>query len=375
MQWVGCLQGDYFMKYILQIAAHLTIGGAEKVARDIGMHANGEEYEIHYVIFDDDIGDYGKEVLNKGCKIFKFREPSENYLEYFTELKKLMGKYRYTAVHAHTMFSIGWVMLAAKQMGIPVRVSHAHSALIDGTGFVKSIYEFIMRKLILIFSTHLVTCGEKAGIRLYGEKAYKKRGILILNGIDTESFRFSEAIRNTLQQKLNLQNKFVIGHTGRLAEVKNQSFLIDLMPDILKQKENAVLLLLGDGDDREKLEKKVAALNLNDKVIFAGGVTNVQDYLNVMDVFAFPSLYEGMPLSILEVQANGLPCVISDTVPPDVFLTDLIKTLSLQDEKQIWVETILNSHRTDKNDYPTELKNAGFDLQTAMKKVYSLYEN
>lgn len=363
------------MKYILQIAAHLTIGGAEKVARDIGMYGNTEEYETHYVIFDDDIGDYGKEVLNKGCKIFKFREPSENYIEYFRELKKLMSQYRYTAVHAHTMFSIGWVMLAAKQMGIPVRVSHAHSALIDGSGFIKNIYETIMRKLILRYSTHLVTCGEKAGIRLYGEKAYNEKGILILNGIDTENFSFSQITRDTIRNKLNINDKFVIGHTGRLAEVKNQAFLIDLMPEILKKRENAVLLLLGDGDDKAMLQEKVKAFNLTDKVIFAGGVTNVQDYLNAMDVFAFPSLYEGLPLSILEVQANGLPCIISDTVPPDVFITDLIKPLSLKDDKNKWIEAILNAQRTYKNDYPTKLKNAGFDLHTAMEKVYSLYEN
>ena len=128
------------MKYILQIAAHLTIGGAEKVCRDIGLYANPDEYETHYVIFDDDIGDFGKEVEAKGCKIFKLREPSENYFEYFKALKSLMAKYHYTVVHAHTMFSIGWVMLAAKQMKIPVRVSHAHSALIDGDGLVKSVY-------------------------------------------------------------------------------------------------------------------------------------------------------------------------------------------------------------------------------------------
>lgn len=363
------------MKYILQIAAHLTIGGAEKVARDIGMYANPEEYETHYVIFDEDIGDYGREVIEKGCKIFKFREPSEDYGEYFRELKKLMAKYPYTAVHAHTMFSIGWVMLAAKQMNIPVRVSHAHSALIDGNSIVKNIYEFAMRRLILNYSTDLVACGEKAGERLYGKAAYNKRGNLILNGIDTESFRFSQEKRDSLRKQLNLQDKFILGHTGRLAEVKNQSFLIELMPEILKKREDAVLLLLGDGNDRKMLEEKVAALNLKDKVIFSGSVCNVQDYLNAMDVFAFPSLYEGMPLSILEVQANGLPCVISDTVPPDVFLTDLIHPLSLNDSKNKWIETIVSVQRNNMKDYPQELKYAGFDLETAMKKVYSIYEN
>lgn len=363
------------MKYILQIAAHLTIGGAEKVCRDIGLYANPDEYETHYVIFDDDIGDFGKEVEAKGCKIFKLREPSENYFEYFKALKSLMAKYHYTVVHAHTMFSIGWVMLAAKQMKIPVRVSHAHSALIDGDGLVKSVYENVMRGLILSCSTDLVACGEKAGIRLYGEKAYKKRGNLILNGIDTDAFMFSQEKRDKIRKKFNIEANYVLGHTGRLAEVKNQVFLLKLMPDILKQRPDTVLMLIGDGDDREMLRNTAKELNIQDKVIFAGNTTSVQDYLSAMDVFVFPSLYEGLPLSILEVQANGLPCIISDTVPPDVFLTDLIHPLSLKDDKEKWIDEILAVNRSTKADYPLQLKNAGFDIHTAMKKVYEIYEN
>ena len=363
------------MKYILQIAAHLTIGGAEKVCRDIGLYANPEEYETHYIIFDDDIGDFGREVEAKGCKIFKFREPSENYGEYFKALKELMAKYPYTVVHAHTMFSIGWVMLAAKQMKIPVRVSHAHSALIDGNSFVKSIYENVMRKLILSCSTDLVACGEKAGIRLYGEKAYNKKGNLILNGIDTDAFVFSQEKRNEIRKNFNIEANYVLGHTGRLTEVKNQVFILNLMPDILKQRPDAVLMLIGDGDDREMLQNTAKELNIQDKVIFVGNTTNVQNYLSAMDVFVFPSLYEGLPLSILEVQANGLPCIISDTVPPDVFLTDLIHPLSLKNDKEKWINEILSVNRNTKTDYPLQLKNAGFDIHTAMKKVYEIYEN
>ncbi len=363
------------MKYILQIAAHLTIGGAEKVCRDIGLYGNPEEYETHFIIFDEDIGDFGREVEAKGCKIFKFREPSDNYGEYFRELKKLMAKYPYTAVHAHTMFSIGWVMLAAKQMKIPVRVSHAHSALIDGNSLVKSLYEKFMRMLILTCSTDLVACGEKAGIRLYGENAYKKRGNLILNGIDTKAFAFSQIKRDEIRAEYNITDKFVLGHTGRLAEVKNQSFILKLMPEILKHKENAVLMLIGDGEDRKMLEDTAKELGISHKVIFVGNVTNVQDYLSATDVFVFPSLYEGLPLSILEVQANGLPCVISDTVPPDVFLTDLIHPLSLKDGNEKWIDEILSVERIYGKDYSDELKASGFDLETAMKKVYAIYEN
>ena len=363
------------MKYILQIAAHLTIGGAEKVCRDIGLYGNPEEYETHYIIFDEDIGDFGREVEAKGCKIFKFREPSDNYGEYFRELKKLMAKYPYTAVHAHTMFSIGWVMLAAKQMKIPVRVSHAHSALIDGNSLVKSVYEKFMRMLILTCSTDLVACGEKAGIRLYGEKAYKKRGNLILNGIDTKTFAFSQTKRDQIRAEYSIADKFVLGHTGRLAEVKNQVFILKLMPEILKRNKNAILMLIGDGDDRKMLETTAKELGVSDNVIFVGNVTNVQDYLSAMDVFVFPSLYEGLPLSILEVQANGLPCIISDTVPPDVFLTELIHPLSLKEPEKNWINEILSVERNSTKDYSDEMKKSGFDLETAIKKVYAIYEN
>ena len=181
--------------------------------------------------------------------------------------------------------------------------------------------------------------------------------------------------RDEIRNNFNISDKFVLGHTGRLAEVKNQVFILKLMPEILKQRDNAVLMLIGDGDDRQILENTAKELGVYDKVIFVGNVTNVQDYLSAMDVFVFPSLYEGLPLSILEVQANGLPCIISDTVPPDVFLTDLIHPLSLKDPGSDWINKILSVNRQPDKDYSNELKASGFDLETAMEKVYSIYEN
>lgn len=362
------------MKYILHIVAHLFIGGAEKVARDITVHAPTNEYETHYIIFDDDIGAYGRELQARGCKIFKFAEPSENYKQYYQGLTALMEQYHYTAVHAHTMFNIGWVMLAAKQMKVPIRVSHAHSALLTEKSLKKSVYEFIMRRLILSCATDLVACGNKAGERLYGKKAFEKRGNLILNGIDTDAFRYLYEKRQAVREQLGLQNKFIIGHTGHLAEVKNQSFLIEMMPELLKKRSDAILLLLGEGEDRPMLEEKIRTLGLRDKVIMTGNVNNVPDYLCAMDVFAFPSLYEGMPLSILEVQANGLPCVISDRVPSDVFLTDLIHPLSLDDSKTVWIEKICSVRRNNSEMYAEQMRDAGFDVSTAVEKIYRIYD-
>lgn len=361
------------MKYILHIIAQLCIGGAEKVARDIGLYADTNEYESHYVVFGDKVGEYESALTEHGCKVFHMPSPSAGYSDFMNSLKKLMREYDYQAVHAHTMFNAGWVMLAAKQMKVPVRVAHAHSILDNGGGFVTKTYETLMRRLILSCATDLVACGVGAGKRLFGEKAFKQRGKLILNGIETAEFAFNTETRERMRSELGIADKFVIGHAGHLAAVKNQKFLITLMPDILKNRKNAVLLMLGEGEDRAMLEGRIAELGLQDKVIMTGNVPNVYDYLCAMDVFAFPSLFEGMPLSIVEVQANGLPCVISDRVPKDVFLTDLLTPLPIDDAAP-WIDAICHAERENAESYAQVLKNGGLDVMTAVKKFYDIYE-
>ena len=361
------------MKRVLQIAASLRIGGAEKVARDIGLFLDPSEFEVHYIVFGDEVGAYEQELIEHGCKIFRWPFPSEDYLSYLRSLRELMRENHYDVVHAHTMFNIGWAMLAAKQCGVPVRVSHAHSALSNGSSLKKTAYEVCMRQLILHNATHLVACGDAAGMRLYGEDTYEKRGICILNGIDIGSFAFHPEVREKMREELGLENAFVIGHVGHLMPVKNQSFLLRLMPEIIKRRPNVKLLLLGEGVDRPKIEGLIRELKLEEQVIMTGNVRNVPDFLSAMDLFAFPSLFEGMPLSIIEVQANGLPCVLSTNVPQDVYLTDLIEPLPL-DEPEKWVETICSSQRREPERYHELLKERGFDTQEVMKKIYHIYE-
>ena len=360
------------MKKILNVIGKLYIGGAEKVARDIGLYAP-EGYDSHYVVFGDDIGVYEQPLIELGCKVFHMAPPADSYSAFMENLKKLMSEYKYEAVHAHTMFNIGWIMLAAKQMNIPVRVAHAHSALDNGSGFKKGIYETAMRRMILSCATDLVACGVDAGKRLFGEKAFTERGQLILNGIDTAQFAFDSEKREKIRKELGVQDRFVVGHAGHLAPVKNQKFLIELMPELLTKKANAILLLLGEGEERKMLEDKISELGLQNNVIMTGNVPNVYDYLCAMDVFAFPSLYEGMPLSIVEVQANGLPCIISDRVPKDVFITDLLTPLSI-DNAEPWIDAICKAQRNEPEKYATILKESGFDISTTVRKFYNIYE-
>ena len=359
---------------VLIIAASLRIGGAEKVARDIALYAPPGKYEFHYIVFGDEVGAYESQLMEKGCTIFHLAEPSDSYPRFLRDLWNLMKTHRYDIVHAHNMFNCGLSMLVAAWAGIPVRVVHSHSALDDGNGMVKWVYEAVMRSLILTCATDLVACGVKAGHRLFGKHAYERRGNLILNGIDVRSFAFDRDSRAAIRGQLNAEDRFILGHVGHLLEVKNQAFLLDLMPLVLERKPNAMLLLLGEGEDRPMLEQKIRDMGLEEHVIMTGNVTNVADYLSAMDVFVFPSLFEGLPLSILEVQANGLPCVISEGVPEDVFLTDLIHPLSLSDPKEKWVDMIMKCERGESDAYNQHLRNSDYAVETAMDKIYRIYD-
>ena len=238
------------LKRILIIASKLTIGGAEKVCRDIALYADREKYAFDYVVFGDAVGAYESRVEAAGCRVFHLPEPSEGYPAHLRALNRLMKENRYHAVHVHTMFNCGWAMALAKLNGVPLRIAHSHSALVDGGGMVKKIYESVMRTLILTCSTDLVGCGVKAGQRLFGEKQFAKRGNLILNGIDVAAFAYDEEKRAAIRTQLGAGDRFILGHSGHLAAVKNQSFLLDLMPLVLEQKPDALLLMLGDGGDR-----------------------------------------------------------------------------------------------------------------------------
>lgn len=361
-------------KKILIIIGKLYIGGAEKIGRDIGLYADKNEFEIHYLVFEDEVGAYEAELEEAGCRIIHMRSPSENRIAYYENLKKLIREEKYDVIHSHTMFNSGWAMMAGKACGVPVRIAHSHSIRgPEKRGTVKNAYEKTMRKLILRYATHLVACGKSAGEWLYGEKVFAEKGLLIYNGIGLDEFTYDEKVRNNIRAKYGLENKFVIGHVGHLAAVKNQAFLIGMMPEILKSRPEAMLLLLGEGSDREMLQEKIAELGLEKNAIMTGNMPNVGEFMSAMDVFAFPSLYEGMPLAMVEAQTNGLPCIISDRVPKDVYLTDLVTAVSIENTEECWIEKLCGAKRNNPAAYADKMREMGFDTKGMTDRIYELY--
>ncbi len=359
---------------VLELCGKLNIGGAQLVAANIGLHAP-DGYEITYLVYGDEVGEYEQEILARGHRIIHMAPPRGNAKSYIRELTDLIRRGGYDAVHCHTMFSSGVVMLAAKRAGVRGRICHSHTAK-DNTKLSVSrrAYRWFMRLLIHTCATDYLACGVEAGRALYGKRWFDRCGRVIKNGIDVRAFSYREEAAGQIREKYGLEGKFVLGHVGHYVDVKNQSFLIRLMPELLKRRPNAVLLMFGDGEDRKKLSALIEKYHLKDSAFLMGNVRNIDKILSAFDVFVFPSHFEGTPLALLEAQANGLPCLISDRIPEDACLTPLITRLPLDAPEQ-WIEKIISASRDDNTDWAAEIESRYETVEQSMNELYQIFQS
>ena len=360
------------MKKVLVICAGLQFGGVERFAANIIKFAPTDIFQIDYLIFEG-LGDaFAPEIIEQGGRVITLPSPQQGYPSYIKKLGELIDENHYDVVHSHTQFNSGINLWVAKKHKVPVRIAHSHTTAHENAVSAKQrLYENAMRKLIKNSATHFCSCGVEAGKWMYSDHPF----VVIPNGIDTDSFAYNEFSRNKIREQNNLsKDTFVIGHSGTISVLKNQELLIRLLPEIRKLKENAELVLVGTGSEehRNKLQLLVKKLELEKNVHFTGAVLNVNEYYSSFDVFAFPSLREGTPLALLEAQANGLPCVISDTIPQDAVATDLVTQLSLDDEKS-WIEQLSKAERKNSIKYLEIMKKTDFDAHMAYQKLFRLY--
>lgn len=358
---------------VLEISGKLNIGGAQAVAANIAKFAP-EKYRFVYVVFGDDVGEYEAAVAAKGNKIVHIPSPSGALLRYFRTLVRIMREERIDVVHCHTMFNCGVAMLAAKYAGVKGRISHSHTIRDDSASTVsRNIYKWISRQLIYRFGTDYLACGVDAGNILYGEKWFSRRGRVIRNGIEIERYRYDSAMREKVRAQYGWEDSFVIGHVGHYVNVKNQRFLIERMPAIRALCPRARLVMFGDGPDRGRLQKLIDDSGAAEYSLLAGNVSNVNEILSGLDVFAFPSLYEGTPLALIEAQANGLPCVISDAIPADACLTDAVEVLPLG-QISLWEQRLAGARRRESEKYADVLMECYGDLRQSMRELYEIFD-
>jgi glycosyltransferase involved in cell wall biosynthesis len=313
-------------------------GGAETLL--MNLYRNIDRAKVQFDFLTSKEGVFDEEIMELGGIIHKIPFVTEiGHFGYLRALEHFFATHQeYAVVHSHMDKMSGLVLRSAQKAGIPKRIAHSHSTRSEG-GLAKQIYKWYAGKFIGESSTHLMACSDKAAKWLFSAKA--KDTQILKNGIDPNQFAFSSSIKKEVRTELNISgDSLVVGHVGRFDKPKNQAFLIDTFQHLLEQFPNAVLILIGDGPLRTEMENKVKHLGISENVKFLGIRSDVNRLLQAFDVFGFPSIFEGLPLTLIEAQGSGLPCIISDTITQEVDLgINLVEYSSITD-KGIWVEKI-----------------------------------
>lgn len=353
---------------VLQIVTYMGRGGLETMIMNYYRNIDRNKVQFDFLVHRQEEADYDKEIVALGGKIYHIPMLNPFSKSYFNALDSFFKEHKYDIVHCHLDCMSAYPLKIAKKNGVRVRIAHSHNKSQDKN--LKYPIKLYSKRLIPKYATHLLSCGKEAGDWMFNGKPYT----ILNNAIDAQSYRFDKQIREEMREQLGFnQEDFVIGHVGRFNPQKNHNFIIDVFNFVHKKNTAAKLVLVGTGDGQKAIKEKVESLALSDSVLFLGNRTDVNKILQAMDVFLFPSLYEGLPLSIIEAQAAGLPCVISDNVPPECIVTDLIEAASLDDALAKWEIVITSQKSVKRKDTYELIKKSGFDVKSNVLVLEKMY--
>ncbi|NOU97326.1 glycosyltransferase [Paenibacillus sp. LMG 31456] len=358
---------------ILHVVVNMNRGGAETLL--MNLYRNMDRSKVQFDFLTCKEGVFDAEILEMGGVVHRIPYIMDiGHFGYINALDQFfIMNPKYKVVHSHMDKMSGWVLRSAKKAGIPIRIAHSHNTSSEGNAAAKA-YKWFAGKLILPSATHLLACSNSAAKWLFADKADAVR--VLKNGIECDRFTFSSNIRKQIRKELHLpRNSLVLGHVGRFAPQKNHTFLIDVFAKLNKDKPDSVLVLVGDGPLRISMEKKVAELNLSDKVKFLGIRSDISRLLQAFDVFVFPSVHEGLPVTLIEAQGAGLPCVISDVISQEVDMgIGLVEYYPLIDTV-IWVEKIKSiAHRKLPRSISAQaLSRNGYDIKNTAELTKDFY--
>jgi len=329
---------------IAHVIGNITKAGVESVVFNYYRYIDKSKIQFDFIIHDDSPYEIPEDIINLGCKVYKV-PPYKKLPKYIKALKNIFITGNYKIVHSHMSTLSVFTLYAAKLAKVPVRISHSHATAGKGKGeFLRNILKYILRLFSKKYATHYFACSKLAGKWLFGNKAFKNGKITVLNNaIDPKRYIFNEQIRKKTRDKLNISDKFVLGHVGRFMPQKNHNFLIDIFSEVYKKNKNSILLLIGDGELKNKIIKKAEKLKLLNNIMFLGARDDVNELYQAMDVFILPSLYEGLPVVLVETQIAGLPSIISDKVTEETKFSDIVYFMNLNQKPLEWANEILKN--------------------------------
>lgn len=352
---------------ILHIVTYMGRGGLETMIMNYYRNIDRSKVQFDFLTHRQERWDYDDEIEKLGGKIYRLPRLNPFSPSYLKALDGFFKEHKeYKIVHCHQDCLSGIPLKYAKKNGVPFTIAHSHNANQDKN--LKYLVKLIAKKNICKYSDHLFACGKEAGEWMFKTSDFE----ILNNAIDTKRYIYNEEKSLEMKEKLGVTDKFVIGHVGRFRFQKNHSFIIDIFKEVCKKEPNSTLLLVGDGPLEEEIKKKVDDLGLLDKVKFLGARDDVNDLMQAMDIFILPSLYEGFGIVLIEAQASGLKCVISDSIPTDAIITKKVKRLSLDDDISIWVEEIL-SNKSERKEGIKDIEKSKYDITSNAKWLENFY--
>jgi glycosyltransferase involved in cell wall biosynthesis len=358
---------------ILHVVVNMNRGGAETLLMNI--YRNIDRSKIQFDFLTCKEGIFDREIIQMGGKVHRIPYVSDiGHFHYIKQLDNFFSNHlEYKIVHSHMDKMSGLVLRAAKKAGITHRIAHSHSTSSEG-GLIAKFYKWYVGKHIFPNATNLLACSNQAAKWLFSKES--ENSFILKNGIEIERFKFSSRKRVLIREELEVNDEsFVIGHVGRFSTPKNHMFLIEIFKEVIKVRSNSKLFLVGEGQLLPEIKSKVSEYHLEDNVKFLGSRSDVDQLLQAFDLFLFPSLYEGLPVTLIEAQGAGLTCLISDSITKEVDMgLDLIEYYPLSDKK-VWIERIktIGVSKAQRSLSNHVLSRKGYDIKDTSKQLQNFY--
>lgn len=363
---------------ILVVGMSSNRGGIESVIMNYCRRFDKDKIKLDFLSHEEHIA-FEEELRSYGSKMYyvpakhsdprKYKEAINNFFSVHA------SDYDVIWCNLLQLTNIDYLKLA-KKYGIKRRIIHSHNSRSGYVGLAKIVRDgihSINRQKVVNYATDFWACSQTAADYFYPNSVMNQVKI-INNAIDIHSVEFNESKRDEIRKQYGIEDGLVIGNVGRLQMQKNQTFMLDIMAEVVKSKPNAKLLLVGDGPDKDMLVSKTDELGLQNNVIFAGIQSDIQAYLSAFDVFLFPSLFEGLGIAALEGQANGVPVLASSNdIVPEVEINPNFSFINLNAGAKHWADEILEvaqqDNRLKKDEIETSFDRAGFNIDRESLKL------
>ena len=363
---------------VLHVVNKMVLAGAETMIMNLYQYIDRDKVQFDFMVHEHTEGAYDTQINELGGRIFYM--PKYKVINHFKYrrlwIKFLNNHPEIAIVHGH-LRSTASLYLKETQRAKRLAIAHSHSTS-NGTG-IQAFIKAMLQSSISKSSDILMACSQEAGVWLFGPQAIQSKSLYILNnGIDLGRFEFNLKKRQTLRKKYNVsENQRLIGHIGRFDNPKNHQFLIEIVNKTVEKNPNLMYVFIGDGPLRSQIQTRIKDLEIDSNVFVVSEAKNIEDYYSAFDYFLMPSLYEGLPLTLIEAQANGLPCLISNRITTDVDKTPLISRESIDAGVEPWVDFIFRHVKVreiSQYNAHSALIKAGFDVKQNAQWLESMYQ-